>query len=239
MSLIVSAGRCKWTDRPNASLSKVLSVCTDRTTSTPRELVTWYRVEGWISRHSNCLCNCPPSYRDIVRHGGRCNNHRIQFPRREFVMEFFVSNHDHHSQSTPLSRNLSGVFSWRCCGTVGYFLRSCAREWPLRIVHLESVDSTEKLGPLNNKECLIMGCNILARFASTLKPPRSGDGLRQAHCPDPGTAASAGFGIIDKRSSERLLDFSPTCCVNAAWHKRHNLVSLKPDGRRRQMFTWE
>jgi hypothetical protein len=34
----------------------------------------------------------------------------------------------------------------------------------------------EKLDPLNNKECLIMGCNILARFVSTPKPPRSGDG---------------------------------------------------------------
>jgi hypothetical protein len=63
----------------------------------------------------------------------------------------------------------------------------------LHIVHLESVDSTEKLDPLNNKEWLIMGCNILARFASTLKPPRSGDGLRQANCPDPVTTAVRGI----------------------------------------------
>ena len=47
----------------------------------------------------------------------------------------------------------------------GFFFRS--REWPLHCLHLESVDSMEKLDPLNNKECLIMGCNILA----SLRPP--------------------------------------------------------------------
>jgi hypothetical protein len=74
----------------------------------------------------------------------------------------------------------------------GFFFRS--RECPLHIVHLESVDSTEKLDLLNNKERLIMGCNILAlRFASTLKPPPAGDGLRQAYCPDPGTTAVRGI----------------------------------------------
>ena len=67
-----------------------------------------------------------------------------------------------------------------------YFFRS-------HIVHLESVDSTEKLDPLNNKECLIMGRNILARFASTLKPPRSGDGYDKLIALTLGTAALRGI----------------------------------------------
>lgn len=76
-----------------------------------------------------------------------------------------------------------------------------------------------------------MGCNILARFASTLKPPRSGDGYDKLVALTLAQQPSAGFGRQEIFAvSERLLDF-PFMRVNAPWHKRHNSVSsLKPDG---------
>ena len=65
-------------------------------------------------------------------------------------------------------------------------------------------------------------------FASTLKPPRSGDVYDKLTALTLAQQPSAGFGRQEIIAVfERLLDFPSSMSVNAPRHKRHNSVSLK------------
>ncbi len=75
-----------------------------------------------------------------------------------------------------------------------------------------------------------MGCNILGGFASTLRPPRSGDGYDRLIALTLAQQPSAAFGRQEIFAVFHHLRDFPSMYVQHPMALKHNSVSLKPDG---------